>query len=412
MTPKISIYFDERRKKPGDKCPVKLRVYFRGLSHLYITGITICKDDFENSYLVQKPKNNTHRELRIKILAIESRANQIKDELKHFSIEKFERKFFLPRGATNNVFNFYIDTINQIQKEERYTTASNYDLSAKSLKAFLQSKNKRGDFLAFDEISVTFLKEYERWMLSKEKSITTIGIYLRPLRAIFNVAIRENEISPDIYPFGKSKYQIPAARNIKKALSNADLKKLLEVDLSDNELLKKARDFWFFSYVCSGMNMKDIAELKWNNVLAESITYIRSKTKHATRVNQKPIIVMLTPFAQAILREYGSERSLNAYVFPILSDSMGAKEKMSAVQAFTRFVNQHIKKVAEKVGITTEISTYWARHSYTTAAIRNGASMEFIQESLGHTSLQTTMIYWGGFENKAKKEIAEKLLNF
>ena len=160
------------------------------------------------------------------------------------------------------------------------------------------------------------------------------------------------------------------------------------------------------------MNMKDIAELKWENVSAETITYIRSKTKHTTRTNQKSIIVMLTPFAQNVIKMYGLERKPKGYVFPVLSDNMTAREKLSSVQAFTRFVNQHIKRLAKELGITGEISTYWARHSYTTVAIRNGASMEFIQESLGHASMQTTMNYWGGFEERAKKEIAETLLNF
>ena len=38
--------------------------------------------------------------------------------------------------------------------------------------------------------------------------------------------------------------------------------------------------------------------------------------------------------------------------------------------------------------------------------------MEFIQESLGHKNIKTTQNYFAGFENDAKKEIAESLLNF
>jgi site-specific recombinase XerD len=52
------------------------------------------------------------------------------------------------------------------------------------------------------------------------------------------------------------------------------------------------------------------------------------------------------------------------------------------VKNFTRFVNQHLKKLAKSLGITEDISTYFARHSFATIAIRSGASMEFVSETL------------------------------
>jgi integrase/recombinase XerD len=87
-------------------------------------------------------------------------------------------------------------------------------------------------------------------------------------------------------------------------------------------------------------------------------------------------------------------------------------ENIRRIQNFTKFINQHIKKLAETVGVTTNISTYWARHSFTTNAIRNGASMEFIQDSLGHRDMKTTMNYWGGFEESVKRDISDKIMDF
>lgn len=412
IQPNISIYFDKRRSNNEGRFPVKLRVYFRNQTRYYPAGLHLTESEFEQSYLTATPKGNNNKELKLKLQSLETRANTVKDKIGVFTFEKFEKKLLRPEGAANNVFYYYSQVIAQLQKEERLTTASNYDLSAKSLKKFLNSKNQKDDILHFEDISTSFLKEYEKWMLADKKSMTTIGVYLRPLRAVFNQAIAEGELPHDVYPFGKRKYQIPAGRNIKKALNKTDLQKLLEFKLPDESILKKARDFWFFSYVASGMNMKDIAELKWENISSDTITYIRSKTKNTTRTNQRPIIVILIPFAQYVIKQYSQERKPNGYVFPILNENMTMKEKVSAVQAFTRYVNQHIKKLAKTLGLPEQISTYWARHSYTTSAIRNGASMEFIQESLGHASMQTTMNYWGGFEERAKREIADKLLNF
>ncbi|MBC8052654.1 MAG: hypothetical protein H7Y13_06285 [Sphingobacteriaceae bacterium] len=42
----------------------------------------------------------------------------------------------------------------------------------------------------------------------------------------------------------------------------------------------------------------------------------------------------------------------------------------------------------------------------------SGASMEFVQETLGHHSLSATQNYWAGFEDEVKEKFAESLMNF
>jgi integrase len=42
------------------------------------------------------------------------------------------------------------------------------------------------------------------------------------------------------------------------------------------------------------------------------------------------------------------------------------------------------------LGIEKKVSTYVARHTFSTIMKRSGVSTEFIQESLGHTSMKTT----------------------
>jgi site-specific recombinase XerD len=68
--------------------------------------------------------------------------------------------------------------------------------------------------------------------------------------------------------------------------------------------------------------------------------------------------------------------------------------------------------VINEIGLLENISYYWVRHSYATNAVRQGASMEYMQESLGHSDTKITQNYFAGFEEKAKKEIANKLMDF
>lgn len=437
----ISVYLDTRRKKEGGVYPIKIRVYHDYETRFYPIGVDVSKEDFERAYLSKKPRQE-YKELRGKIIANEVRVRTIAEELRTFDFTRFEKLLLRATGAGTNVFYHYRQTITKLNKDGQIGTASNYDLSAKSLLHFLFSQGKLKDAslaltnkkeygtglidildflkgkgikleLGFDEVTISFLNNYERWMIKEGNSITTVGIYLRPLRAIFNTAITEGEIEKESYPFGKKKYQIPKGRNIKKSLTKEELKRLFEYPLTNNPYMAKARAFWFFSYATNGLNIKDIALLQYSNIIGDSVTFIRAKTKNTAKTDLKPIVAVLTPFAQQVIREYGNPKiSPATYVFPTLQPGMSEVEKHRRIKAFAKFINQHMKNLAKLVGVNEDISNMYARHSFTTVSVQNGASLEFIQDSLGHTSISTTMNYWAGFSENVKRDNANKLMDF
>ena len=102
-------------------------------------------------------------------------------------------------------FDKYID---ELKFESRLGTASSYECAKNSISQF------RSD-LTFAEITPDFLKKYQKWMLNNRRSISTVGIYLRSLRAVYN----KQKIDKSAYPFEKGKYVIPTSKNTKKALT-------------------------------------------------------------------------------------------------------------------------------------------------------------------------------------------------
>ena len=72
--------------------------------------------------------------------------------------------------------------------------------------------------LYLEDITPDFLQRFENSMVDAGKSRTTIGIYLRSLRAIINEAIDSGLMRREDYPFGRRRYIIPAPKQAKIAL--------------------------------------------------------------------------------------------------------------------------------------------------------------------------------------------------
>src|ERR1035437_5683654 len=256
----ISFYLDKRRAKNNGNFPLKLHVYINstGERKWYSTKFEFNEQDFQNIWETVKPK----KEFQIKRLELQSfitYAHEIAHKIEYFSLEAFEEILFRNKKYNqNDVVSYYQRAIDTYKSNSQIGTASNYNLSLKSLLNFHQKVA-----LHFHNITPLWLKNYESYMINeKQSSTTTVGIYLRPLRAIFNTAMAEKTINPDIYPFSKGKYVIPAPKSTKKALPKDQLKLLFE-GIPNTLEQQKAKDFWFFSYACNGMNIKDIVQLQY-----------------------------------------------------------------------------------------------------------------------------------------------------
>jgi integrase/recombinase XerD len=410
----ISIYLDTRREKANGKYPVKLRVYSHAIqkTKLYPTVFEYTKKEFESIW-TDKPRV-VNRPLKIELQAIESKAVETAKSLTPFSFEQFEKKLYRVKGDGSNVLYHYDQLILKLRENKQFGTASNYEMSKRSLVEFAQTAtNKKPSKILFSEITKDWLTRYENFMLKDlGRSRTTVSMYLRALRTIFNNAIQDREIDLSIYPFGEKKYQIPAVKKVKKALNAEQLRTLFNAVPATPEQ-QEAKDFWFFSFACNGMNIKDIALLRWENLDNDTLNFYRAKTINTGKKDLTPVKVYLTDFAKQVIEKYGTDKNNKKQtIFPILDLSVSEFKQFTAVKNFTRFINQNFRKFAKSNGVDVAVSTYWARHSFATSAIRKGASMEFVSEALNHSDLKTTQNYFAGFAEESKRELMNTIMEF
>lgn len=414
MNPTLKMSLDTRRKKETGVYPVKLQITFQRETKRYSTGIDLSKEQFEytlnpsnNKGLFEAKLKRELNEIQVKLNGMLARAIEISNKLVDFSFYQFDKKFNQKKLANTDVYQYYETAIQRFKDKNRFGTASNYQSSLTSLKLFKPQ-------LTFREITINFLEEYEAWFLGKGKSISTVGIYLRPLRAIINEAIEDGIISKENnYPFGKRRYQIPASKNIKKALTLEEIGRYFKYDALPGTWFDKARDFFIFSYMGNGINMKDIALLKNKDLQGDYIRFTRAKTMHTNRVSSSQISICIVPEMRLIIEKWRSDnRNPESYLFQILEIGMSIERQGEIIKLFTRNVNTYLKLISKTIGIEKPVTTYFARHSFATVLRRSGASTEMISESLGHTSIKTTASYLDSFEDDKRKEIVAVLTNF
>ncbi|MEI6059431.1 MAG: site-specific integrase [Bacteroidota bacterium] len=393
---------------------LKLMVTHKRIQKFYtiiIPGIpaTMSEQDFAKSKL-DKPRR-PFSEYREKFNAIEANARQTITDLPEFTFEAFEKKYFDPPKLDKDLFIGIKNYSTELRKQTRVGTANNYDSTAYSFRKYCSDNNLTT--LYYNDITVDFLNNYEAWMLNKNHNLTTVGIYLRNIRAILNIAIRNDLIKKDSYPFGRGKFEIPAGRSVKKALTVQDVGKIFNYPALDGTTIQRQRDYWIFSYLCNGINMKDIARLRYRNIDKESITFIRAKTERKQRSNQKTVVIPLTTEIENIILRWGNQNiSKDEYIFPILRDNLTPEKELALIQQAIKTLNKYLRRIALELKIEKDVSSYTARHSFATVMKRSGASTEFISESLGHSNLATTENYLASFEMETKRKLAKNLLKF
>jgi len=350
-------------------------------------------------------------------------ATCIINDIPVFSFGLFEEQYFNKAATWDNVFSAMWHHIQDLKKEERFGYASSFESTLRAIKEFQTGKtysfNHRKDKvdqrekeylsgkpLRFVDITATWLKNFERRLKDNHKSTTTIGIYTRNIRVLFNLALKQHKVKAK-YPFND--YTPKSASRRKIALSAHQISLIANYQ-TEHPMQQFYRDIFMFSFLGNGMNLSDIARLRYSNIKEGELCFVRQKTKE--KDVEETLHVPITKTLQAIIDRHGKRAvGFDAYVFPILRNEWDEARKYMEIKQLTKQVNKYIRQIALAVGIKDKISSYSARHSWATIAKNSGASTEYIKESLGHSTVNVTERYLKSFEKSNRKEHAEKMEN-
>jgi len=398
-----SIKFIQRTKALKDGTyPIVLRIIKHQKKKIISLNMSCGAGEFKNQEFKRSAINFKQRNkllAKLKIRAYEILDNFKVDE-KSFTLDEFERKF---KGEDQKeailVFDFFNTIIEELNRGGQVGNARAYVETRNSLFKFASPT------LTFKEITPGMLERYEVFMRARGNQDGGISFKMRTLRSLFNKAIVRELVSRDIYPFQKYKISKLKKQGVKRALSIEEFKLFKDVDLTMLPHLVDAHNYFLFSFYTRGMNFVDMMKLKWGNIQNGKIFYIRSKTKGSFNIE-------ILPMVQQLLDYYSAQKRPTSYVFPILlKEGLNEKQIADRKKKTLRRYNANLKAIAKIVGVSQNMTSYVARHSYATILKQKGISMDLISESMGHADLQVTMTYLKAFDNVTLDEANSKLLD-
>ncbi len=314
-----------------------------------------------------------------------------------FTFEQFEKDL---RGNRNKagkhlrlkLSDYYGTIITELESQQKIGLGIIYTYTRLSINEF-----QPGALIT--DVTVRFLESFEAWLRNEKKlKDTSISVKIRNLQRVVNLAIADKHYKQENYPFGEKRYSVNKRLNHttrKRSVSVDIISKVKNLNTIIGSRYHLAQNIFMFSYYTRGMNFIDIAELTWNNIKGDEISYRRKKTGQQFNIT-------INQFSKAILEHYKQiGKSKGEYIFPIYDDSVyvTAKQKYERKKSVLKLVNNKLREIAKEIGEENlNLTTYVSRHSYATNLKKSGVSTAIISEALGHTTEQQTQIYLDSFE--------------
>lgn len=392
----LSINLDRRKGSNNGLFPIALRVYWSGKTRFIRLGFEMSEKDFDKANRT-RPRGE-HKEAKAKLEAYLKRAESAKESLSEWSYDEFKKRF--KGGQTDNkeIFSRYRTWIIEEQKRNKIGNARNIRNAYNQLRKFHKKKE-----LFFNEVSLSWLRSFERWIVSKGSSPRTAGIYLQTLRTVFNDALHEGIITKS--PFGERGYSIPKSAGLPRALKADELARFWHYE-TDNIQEQEAQLYFKLIYLWSGINLHDLFALRWKDIQGESLIFQRGKTKSKTN---KVIQLPVNDEVRFILRALSTTEKEKEYILPVYIGTKTDQERELKKRNKTSTLNKFLKRIGLKLGFSVPLTSYVARHTYATLANRLGVPLSYIQDSLGHTNIKTTQNYLDKFEDEKAKEFQNLL---
>jgi site-specific recombinase XerD len=255
-----------------------------------------------------------------------------------------------------------------IGKTVSASTYEKYRITRSHLAGFIRERHSLAD-ISLKQIDHRFICDFEIFMLaSRGCAENTVAKYMQIFKHVIIIAIKYKWIYKN--PF--SDYSVHVKKTDRGYLTQDEIELLMSRTF-ETKCLERVRDVFVFCCF-TGLSYIDVKTLASENIRTafdgkQWITGKRGKTDESYSVP-------LLDIPKMILEKY--KNTSDERLLPVISNNT---------------TNVYLKKIGELCGMKKKLTFHLSRHTFATLTLSKGVSLESVSKMLGHTNIQTTLIY-------------------
>lgn len=265
------------------------------------------------------------------------------------------------KPALDSLAEFIEKEIERERLDKEESTVKQYRSTLMHLRGFRPAAT-------FGDVSFEFVQGFDRYMRGRKVGDNARAKYHTVLRKFILLAQKKRRRVPN--PYEVFKIRSVAVERVWLSVEEVDALVRLYRSWDLGEPLQVALRQFLFQCVAS-VRVSDIHLLTRADLEGEMLVLIPRKTKRTRKVVRIP----LSQFAMQLIAEGGGKGEM---LFDCPADQT---------------VNYRLKEIAAVAGIKKHLTTHVGRHTFGFLYLLMGGKVEELREIMGHSKLETTMVY-------------------
>lgn len=335
--------------------------------------IYIPQKDFDKKKQVVKKSNPFYKDYNLIIGKKKAIINEIRISYRlsgrTLTLESFLEDFLNPSSKLDFIKFYEVELKKQLDR--KYISLSTW----KQQKATLSKLKGFRETVLFYELTNDFIEDFKIHLRDKLKNLpNTIYTALKNIKKYLRLADKKR-IS---MPIDLDNLKVRTIRGNRCFLTSNEINKLYKFWNSEfiNESYKMVLSKFLFSCF-SGLRISDVKKITEDNFLGDFLVFSAVKTEKLQKIK-----------LNATALEFVNTKD------PVFKDNFEDQT-----------INDYLKEICKICGITKKVSFHVARHTFATQFLIAGGKVQVLQKILGHSKLETTMIYVHIVEDEINDQI-------
>lgn len=389
----LSFQLKKTKADESGKVPIYVRITINGLRTEFSLKRHVMPEKWVSGSGVVKGTNEESKSINAFLATVRLKLNE------HYRLLMEANRPITPESVKNaylgitekgktiiEVFKYHNSQVKELlDKDFSFGTYERYCTALSHTQEFIHWKYQVSD-LEIKQISYEFITEFEFYLKTvKNCSHNTAIKYITNFKKIIRICIGNGWLERD--PF--TNYKITLREVERECLTEAELDAVAAKEFS-TQRLEQVRDIFLFCCF-TGLAYSDVKKLSKDHIIMgiDGEKWIKiNRTKTDTRSS-----IPLLPIPGDIIEKYRNNLKCQAHnrLLPVLTN-----QKM----------NGYLKEIADLCGITKNITSHLARHTFaTTVTLTNGVPLESVSKMLGHKSVRTTQHYAKIVDRKVSEDM-------